>query len=82
MRFKTSDGVRLEYDDSGQGPVVMILSGIGGSRVIWRDQVSALVDAGYRVINIDARNQGASEHTKKVCGSQGMRWICVRSAKL
>lgn len=65
MRFKTSDGVRLEYDDSGQGPVVMILSGIGGSRVIWRDQVSALVDAGYRVINIDARNQGASEHTKK-----------------
>lgn len=65
MQFKTKDDVRLEYDDIGQGPAVMILSGIGGNRVIWRDQVSKLVDAGYRVINIDARNQGAAEHTKK-----------------
>lgn len=65
MEFRTSDDVRLEYDDMGSGQPVMILSGIGGNRVIWRDQVTALVEAGYRVINIDARNQGAAQHTTK-----------------
>lgn len=65
MEFYTSDNVRLEYDDCGSGKVVILLCGMGGNRVIWHDQVTALVAAGYRVVNIDCRNQGASEHTKK-----------------
>ncbi|GBG94818.1 hypothetical protein LFYK43_12770 [Ligilactobacillus salitolerans] len=65
MDFITSDGVRLEYDDVGTGRPVVILTGLGGSRAIWLDQVKALTTAGYRVLNIDARNQGASQHTTK-----------------
>jgi peroxiredoxin len=65
LEFKTSDGITLAYDDQGTGTPVLILTGIGGSRQIWQSQVKALLAAGYRVINVDARNQGASEHTAK-----------------
>ncbi len=65
MEFITNDGMRLEYDDVGSGQPVVILTGLGGSRVIWGEQVKALISAGFRVINIDARNQGASQHTTK-----------------
>lgn len=63
MQFKTNDGVTISYDDEGTGTPIVILTGIGGSRVIWAAQVACLVAAGYRVINLDARNQGASAHT-------------------
>ncbi len=65
MKFKTTDHVTLDYDDEGSGTPVIILTGIGGSRQIWQHQVKRLVDAGYRVINVDARNQGASQRTAK-----------------
>ncbi|TGD17738.1 alpha/beta fold hydrolase [Levilactobacillus suantsaiihabitans] len=63
MNFKTNDGVNIVYDDQGSGTPIVILTGIGGSRKIWAAQVPVLVAAGYRVINIDARNQGASDQT-------------------
>lgn len=63
MQFKTNDGVTLSYDDEGTGVPIVILTGIGGSRVIWAAQIPRLIAAGYRVINLDARNQGASAHT-------------------
>lgn len=65
MEFKTSDNVRLEYDDEGTGTPIIILTGIGGSRKIWRSQMNKLVREGYRVINVDSRNQGASQRTSK-----------------
>lgn len=63
MNFKTNDGVNLVYDDQGSGTPIVILTGIGGSRKIWAAQVPVLLANGYRVINIDARNQGASDQT-------------------
>ncbi|CAM3196950.1 alpha/beta fold hydrolase [Lactiplantibacillus plajomi] len=63
MKFKTSDHVTLDYTDEGQGQAVVILTGFGGSKDIWRAQIPVLLDAGYRVINIDARCQGLSQHT-------------------
>ncbi len=65
MKFTTNDGVQLAFDDQGTGTPVVILTGIGGSRVIWENQVEHLLAQGYRVINVDARNQGASAHTFK-----------------
>ncbi|KRL05370.1 alpha/beta fold hydrolase [Liquorilactobacillus oeni] len=67
MFFKTSDDIKIAFDDYGkkeQQPVIL-LSGIGGSRLIWSSQVTALINAGYRVINVDARNQGESQHTTR-----------------
>lgn len=65
MQFETSDHVMLDYTDDGQGQPVVILTGFGGSKAIWRAQVVALVAAGYRVINVDGRSHGLSAHTTK-----------------
>lgn len=65
MEFTTSDHVRLSYTDEGDGPAVLLLSGIGSYREIWLPTKRFLVDTGYRVINLDARNQGASQRTFK-----------------
>lgn len=67
MKFYTSDQVELDYDDNGEkeNPVIMILSGIGAYKEYWEKTVDFLVEHHYRVINIDARNQGKSEHTNR-----------------
>ncbi|NVY96231.1 alpha/beta hydrolase [Lactobacillus sp. DCY120] len=63
MELITSDHVRLNYTDQGQGPIWILLSGIGCFAAVWRPTQDFLVKAGYRVITLDARNQGLSEHT-------------------
>ncbi|AEV94568.1 alpha/beta fold hydrolase [Pediococcus claussenii] len=65
MFFKTSDRIKIAYDDQGTGQPIILLAGIGSSRHVWDFQVNYLVEQGYRVINIDARNQGESQHTSK-----------------
>ncbi|WP_413628035.1 alpha/beta hydrolase [Fructilactobacillus vespulae] len=67
MKFYTSDRVELDYDDFGaeNQQTVAILSGIGAYKEYWEATIDVLVANGYRVINVDARNQGQSEHTNK-----------------
>ena len=65
MEFLTSDGIRLNYDDVGQGEPILIMTGYAGYKEIWRSQVETLVANGYRVINLDRRNHGRSETTTK-----------------
>lgn len=65
MQFLTSDHVQLNYTDEGQGQPIVILTGFGGSKDIWHAQLTVLRQAGYRVINLDGRCQGLSEHTVK-----------------
>ena len=55
----TGRGTRLYYEDTGTGPVMLL------SHSWWCDgrqwpQVPALVDAGYRVLNLDNRGHGRS----------------------
>lgn len=55
----TVNGVRLNYDESGSGPPVLLVMGTGGSGRAWHlYQVPALVEAGYRVITFDNRGIG------------------------
>ncbi|ANK60299.1 alpha/beta hydrolase [Loigolactobacillus backii] len=65
MNFTTNDFVRLTYTDEGQGQPIIILTGIGGYKEIWLQQITYLVARHYRVINLDCRNQGQSEQTAK-----------------
>jgi hypothetical protein len=44
------EGVTLNYLDEGQGPAVLLVHGFPDSIQPWRQQVPALLDAGYRVI--------------------------------
>jgi pimeloyl-ACP methyl ester carboxylesterase len=55
------DGTRLAWDGAGDGPVVLLVHGIGSSRRKWEPQVSPLLLAGYRVVRVDLRGFGESE---------------------
>jgi pimeloyl-ACP methyl ester carboxylesterase len=46
--------------DEGDGPAVVLLHGFPDSHVLWRNQVPALVSAGYRVVAPDLRGFGES----------------------
>ena len=56
----TIDGNTLAYDLTGDGPLVVLAHGIGDSRHSYRFLVPALVEAGFRVANVDLRGCGDS----------------------
>lgn len=56
------DGKRLVYEDSGgTGPVIVCIPGLGDSRAQFRVIGPRLAKAGYRVLALDPRGQGASD---------------------
>jgi thioesterase CepJ len=55
-------GVRLWFEDVGQGPPVVLISGTGMSGRTWELLgAPALREAGYRVVTFDSRGVGHSE---------------------
>ncbi|MGH3670585.1 MAG: alpha/beta fold hydrolase [Pseudonocardiaceae bacterium] len=50
----------------GEGPPVLLLHGFPDCSALWRHQIPALTDAGYRVIVPDLRGFGASDHPVEV----------------
>ncbi|WP_310648238.1 alpha/beta fold hydrolase [Bombilactobacillus bombi] len=65
MNFLTTDQVRISYQDMGAGQPVVLLAGLGSYSTVWQLTQEFLLQHDYRVITIDARNQGLSEHTAK-----------------
>lgn len=59
------NGVRIGYDDFGQGPVVLFLHDYLLDRKMWKHQVEPLVEAGFRVILTDMRGCGESAPVDK-----------------
>jgi pimeloyl-ACP methyl ester carboxylesterase len=53
--------VELNIVDQGEGPDVLLVHGFPDDHTVWRNQIPALVDAGYRVIALDTRGCGESE---------------------
>lgn len=59
-----SDGVRLRYVAGGEGPLVVLLHGFGGSAeglYVDPGTFDALVSAGFRVVALDQRGHGESD---------------------
>jgi pimeloyl-ACP methyl ester carboxylesterase len=58
-----SNGVGIEYDVHGpdDGPAVVLLHGFPDSARMWRHQVPALTEAGFRVVTPDLRGYGRSD---------------------
>ena len=59
MELQTAHGT-LAYDDTGHGPLVVCLPGLGDNRTTYRHVVPRLVAAGHRVVTLDPRGQGES----------------------
>jgi pimeloyl-ACP methyl ester carboxylesterase len=55
------NGVGINVADVGQGPPVLLLHGWPDTHELWRHQVAALTEAGYRTIAPDLRGFGDSD---------------------
>jgi pimeloyl-ACP methyl ester carboxylesterase len=60
------NGVGIEYQVTGQGRPVVLLHGFPDSGRLWRHQVTALAEAGFRVIVPDLRGYGLSDKPAEV----------------
>ena len=61
-----SDGVGIEYEVTGEGRPVVLLHGFPDSGRLWRNQVPALVEAGFKTIVPDLRGYGSSDKPEPV----------------
>jgi len=59
-RVRVND-VELNVVVIGEGPEVLLVHGFPDDHTVWRNQIPALVNAGYRVIALDTRGCGESE---------------------
>jgi len=55
------DGVSIHYEITGDGPTVLLTHGYSASAAMWRENVPALAEAGYRVITWSMRGHGQSD---------------------
>ncbi len=69
-----SGGVGIAYEATGAGAPVILLHGFPDSGRLWRHQVPALADAGFRVIVPDLRGYGRSDKPAEV-KAYGMRLL-------
>jgi len=65
-RYADIGDIRLHYIDEGEGPLVVMLHGFPEFWYSWRNQIPALVKAGYRVIAPDLRGYGESSRPEDV----------------
>lgn len=57
-----ANGIRLAYEEKGEGEPVLLVAGTGQARETWEFfQIPALVEAGYRVVSFDNRGMPPSE---------------------
>ncbi len=60
MPYLTRNGVRLYYEDHGQGSPLLLTHGYGASAGMWQPQIAAFQDT-YRLIPWDMRGHGESD---------------------
>ena len=68
------DGVGIEYEVTGDGRPVLLLHGFPDSGRLWRNQVPALAEAGFKVIVPDLRGYGRSDKPTKV-EDYAVQWL-------
>jgi len=57
----SANGLRFHVEETGEGPEVLFLHGFPDTGEVWRHQVPALAEAGFRAIVPDLRGRGRSE---------------------
>ena len=59
-RYLEVQGEKIAYEDSGSGPLVILVPGMGSMRAEYRILAPQLTSAGYRAISMDLRGEGES----------------------
>lgn len=72
--FVQANGQRLHCVEAGKGPLVLLVHGFPEIWYVWRYQMVALAEAGYRVVAFDTRGYGRS--------SQPQNWADYRITEL
>jgi len=57
-KYLTQGNGKIAYDDAGSGPLVVSVPSMGDLRGEYRFLIPQLVEAGYRVVNMDVRGLG------------------------
>lgn len=67
-QFADIDGVSIYYIARGDSdnPAVILIHGFGGSTFTWRDNIDALVEAGYYVVALDLPPFGLSDKSPDI----------------
>ena len=60
MPTATIDGVKLHYDIEGEGPPLLLISGLGGNSGVWAT-VKPLLAPHFKIITFDNRGTGRSD---------------------
>jgi len=60
-RFLDRGEGRIAWDDAGEGPLVVLVPGLGDVRAEYRHVVPLLTAAGRRVVSLDLRGHGESD---------------------
>jgi pimeloyl-ACP methyl ester carboxylesterase len=63
LRYLSRPEGRIAYDVAGDGPLVVLVPGMGDLRATYRFLAPALLAAGYRVATTDLRGHGDSDAT-------------------
>ena len=69
-RYLDRPGGRVGYDVAGEGPLVVLVPGMGDLRAAYRFLAPALRAAGYRVASTDLRGHGDSDATFSSYGDE------------
>ncbi|MFW6642218.1 alpha/beta fold hydrolase [Nocardiopsis algeriensis] len=64
-RTVNAAGARFHVAELGEGPLVLFLHGFPQFWWAWRDQLTALAEAGHRAVAADLRGYGASDKTPR-----------------
>ena len=64
-------GINLHYAQVGQGPVVLLVHGLGTSSVTWGHNIEPLADAGYTVLAPDLPGHGDSDKPRSLSYGPG-----------
>jgi epoxide hydrolase A/B len=65
-KFAQTNGIRMHYVERGTGPLVVLCHGFPESWYSWRHQITALADAGFRVVAPDQRGYGQTDRPEAV----------------
>jgi pimeloyl-ACP methyl ester carboxylesterase len=76
-KYVTVDGTRIRYVETGAGPTVVLLHGLGASIYAWRDVIGPVAAAGFHVVAFDNRGFGGSDRPASGYGADDYASLTV-----